>query len=40
VKRAIRQWFLNGDQFKYVMKMATSKVGEISLHLEAKLIKG
>jgi hypothetical protein len=39
VKAAIREWTLSGNQLKYVMKMSTSRVDELSLHLEANLFK-
>lgn len=39
VKRSSREWKLSGNHFTYVMKMATTQVGEITNHLEAKLTK-
>jgi hypothetical protein len=37
VKSTSREWSLDGDHFKYVMRMATSEVGEPALHLETNL---
>jgi hypothetical protein len=39
VRSSSRDWYLTGDHFSYVMKMATTKVGEPTRHLEAKLVK-
>jgi hypothetical protein len=39
VKSTSREWSLNGNHLKYFMKMATSRVEELSLHLEANLFK-
>jgi hypothetical protein len=39
VKSTSREWSLSGNHLKYVMKMATSRVEQSSLHLEANLFK-
>jgi hypothetical protein len=39
VRSTVREWSLTGDHFKYVMEMATSEVGEPTLHLETNLFK-
>ena len=39
VKSTSREWSLSDNHLKYVMKMATSRVEEFSLHLEANLFK-
>jgi hypothetical protein len=39
VKSTSREWVLTGNRLRYIMKMATSRVEELSLHLEANLIK-
>lgn len=39
VKSTSREWSLSDNHLKYVMKMATSRVEELSLHLEANLFK-
>ena len=39
VKSTSRVWSLSRNHLKYVMKMATSRVEELSLHLEANLFK-
>jgi hypothetical protein len=39
VKSTSREWTLTQNHLKYFMKMATSRVEELSLHLEANLFK-
>jgi hypothetical protein len=39
VKSTTREWILTGDHLKYVLKMATTRVEKLSLHLEADLFK-
>lgn len=37
VKSTNREWYLDGERFKYVMKMAAVGVDELLLHVEASL---
>jgi hypothetical protein len=39
VRCTSREWTVSGDNFKYEMEMATSTVGELTLHLETNLSK-
>jgi hypothetical protein len=39
VSSSSRDWHLTGDHLSYVMKMATTRVGEPTRHLEANLVK-
>jgi hypothetical protein len=35
----MRDWTLDGNQFRYEMRMATTAVGEPTIHLTASLTK-
>lgn len=37
VGSSVRDWSFNGSLFSYVMRMATTRVGDAKLHLEASL---